>query len=154
MKKLMLMILPVLLLSACDKPKKEIQLDCTHWNVNAKIYKDKVIMGIVNKSTPYKENDRIPSEFLVKGQKINVVADRFIGVLGDNDGVWTTFEYYKTFEQEQTGDNDDVSNSVGLVFDYDRETQLLSVDGLSFGFTYRYDCKQHFPDVMNSGVAK
>jgi hypothetical protein len=96
---------------------------------------------------PNEENKKIPQEFLVQGQKMNVIADRHIGVLGDNN--WTAFEYYKTFKENPSGDNNDISDSVGLVLNYYRDTQYLSIEGLSFGFTYRYDCKLRFPDFMN-----
>jgi hypothetical protein len=132
-------------LCTCDKPESKVELSCENWNVSAKIYKDKVVMDITNISIPFEQNEHIPQEFLEQGKTINAIADRKIFVMGmsaKNPDSYA-FEYYKSFVEQQTNSDDDVSDSVGLVIKYlDQDKYIIS--GLSFGFSGEYKCNVKF----------
>lgn len=144
MKKIIFLIIPMLLLTACDKKSEKVKLDCTNWNVDAEIYKDKIVMDITNKSDPnkYKKNESIPAEFLITGKTVHVETDRNIFVMGDKNIKDTVVEYYKSLREMQTNDNNDVTDSVGLTLN--NKDGYYTIGGLSFGFTFAYDCKVIF----------
>lgn len=143
MKKVIFIIIPMVLLTACEKKSEKVKLDCVNWNVDAEIYKDKIVMDITNKFDPnkYKKNKSIPAEFLIKDKTVHVETDRNIFVMGDSikDSV---IEYYKSFKELQTNDNNDVNDSVGLSLN--NKDGYYTIGGLSFGFTFAYDCKVIF----------
>ena len=148
MKKVIWVVLPLMLLAACDRPEQTVQLNCMYWDVDAEIYKDKIVMDITTVGVPDEENDGIPERFLVVGRKNHVTADRYISWLGGEESDLNAFSYYKSFSDHITNEDEDVLNSVGLVLMYDRSAKRAIIEGLSFSGTFRYECGVKIPYTM------
>lgn len=150
MKKVCLCAL--LVLCGCDRPDYSVQLDCTYWDVDAKIYSDKVVMDVVNTAPLAQPNDIVPVKFLEQGKTIHVVADKYINAIGTTDEPKVLWVY----QTDAVSENDEqgLLNGVGLVFDYDGRAKTAVIDGISFGFSYRYDCKVKIPYVLNTSYLR
>ena len=146
MKKLCLCAL--VMLCGCDRPDYSVQLNCTYWDVDAKIYSDKVVMDVVNTAPLAQPNDNVPVKFLEQGKTVHIVADKYFVAAGTVDAP-QAFWIYQT---DAVSENDEhgLLNGVGLVFNYDSQAKTAVIEGISFGYSYRYDCKVKIPYVLNT----
>lgn len=145
MKKLCLCAL--ILLCGCDRPEHVAQLNCGHWDVDAKIYKDKVVMDIVNTGSLIEPNEHIPTYFMQQGQKQHIVADRYVHVFGSPENSHMAFEYYKSLSENLTDSSDNLLKSVGLLFVHNNETGFTNITDLVFDYNgdASYKCHIRLP---------